>query len=656
MSDDLSFEEFEFAQIHQWQQLVTQDLEKVGVSESKLRWQNMDGIEYPTLGADELLDIPNPGFAPFRRGLATLAPVTKLRFQLEQTELEIELLKKYFDYNVDILDYDLRRLGSEQASSALEKLITNLKKLTDAYGRNIELRVKVPSLFLPYVAYVSKKSDEHLKIFALIDPFHDYFTRHELFCSLDHIYDQLALLTKLKNKHWYINISAEWMDEVGCSRALALCLLSAQFSEVQRGLNAREVHIENISNQVQFEFYSNQQFFSEIASIRAMRELISRCCELGEISVKRVCDFQIHVNSSTTYFSKMDPWMNILRNTSSCMSALMCGVNSIAPVAFDSKLKKDRKNIDNAISNAKELSLNTYHILCRESHLPQVIDPMGGSWFIEKMTEQYIDRAWKQLESFSSAPSFLEALEKIDIRSLIESHHQRVAEYIDHRKIVFAGINDYVNTTQGYQDFDESNKLDMHRCTQEAYAPLVQELRDGWQEHKELTLKLWELIESYIMLEGSIPKIFQLMRVHSDEIKGMELAQFNPFSFFEDYRLSRDAHLAVYLLGDETKLSARVMFCMNLLELTKAKVSLVKRDDLDKSELSNYTAAILVCSDFDYENYLHELKDLPVKCFIAGAKGKVDDEELEKINVGRVYQGMNLKSFLEVLCPEEVEK
>ncbi|QBR92081.1 methylmalonyl-CoA mutase family protein [Nocardioides euryhalodurans] len=154
-----------------------------------------------------------------------------------------------------------------------------------------------------------------------------------------------------------------------------------------RTLVAAGFSVEEAAGLVEFRFAATAAQFPTIAKLRAARRLWARMLELsgaGEVPMR------IHAVTSRPMMSRYDPWVNMLRTTVAAFAAGVGGADSVTVLPFDSPLGEPD-------AFGRRIARNTSHLLLSESHLGRVADPAGGSYAVEKLTDDLAVAAWEEL-------------------------------------------------------------------------------------------------------------------------------------------------------------------------------------------------------------------------------------------------------------------
>ncbi|MEH7236994.1 methylmalonyl-CoA mutase family protein [Bacillus sp. JJ1562] len=227
----------------------------------------------------------------------------------------------------------------------------------------------------------------------------------------------------------YHNGGANAVQELGFAIGTGIEYLSEL---LERGLT-----VDEIASSMTFSFSIGSNVFMEIAKLRAAKILWTTIIEAyggNEDSSK------LHIHARTSAFTKTihDPYVNILRSTIEAFSAIVGGIDSLHVSAFDEPVK-------DSDSFSRRIARNTQSILREESFLNKVIDPAGGSWYVESLTNELADKAWELLNEIESQGGMLEALKAGSVQESITSVLLERQKNVNHRKDRIVGTNMYAN-------------------------------------------------------------------------------------------------------------------------------------------------------------------------------------------------------------------
>ena len=145
--------------------------------------------------------------------------------------------------------------------------------------------------------------------------------------------------------------------------------------------------------QISFRLAADDDQFMTIAKFRVLRRLWARVAEVvGEPDAGAA---RVHAVTSMPMMAQRDPWVNMLRTTVAAFGAGVGGADTVLVQPFDAAIPGGLPGT--AASFARRIARNTQLLLLEESHLGRVLDPAGGSWFVEDLTEQLAETAWDAL-------------------------------------------------------------------------------------------------------------------------------------------------------------------------------------------------------------------------------------------------------------------
>ena len=194
--------------------------------------------------------------------------------------------------------------------------------------------------------------------------------------------------------------------------------------------------------QISFRIAVDDDQFSSIAKLRAARQLWARVAEVvGDADAGAAT---VHAVTSLPMMSQRDPWVNMLRTTVAAFAAGVGGADIVQVHPFDVAIEGGFPGT--ARSFARRIARNTQLLLLEESHIGRVLDPAGGSWFVEDLTRSLADQAWTHFQRIEADGGFEAAHDHI--RAQIAEVAQRRAADIAHRRTSITGVNEFPNLTE----------------------------------------------------------------------------------------------------------------------------------------------------------------------------------------------------------------
>lgn len=188
----------------------------------------------------------------------------------------------------------------------------------------------------------------------------------------------------------------------GASEAQELAVMLATLVAYLRAAESAGIAPEQALPKIAIALAADADQFLSIAKLRAARALIWRVAEAAGIGAAAA---RCHITATTSWrmLSKRDPWVNMLRTTIACAAAAMGGADAIQVLPYTAALGK-------ADSFARRIARNTQIVLQEESSLGRVIDPAGGSWYVEKLTDDLAKAAWAIFQDIEAKGGMANAL------------------------------------------------------------------------------------------------------------------------------------------------------------------------------------------------------------------------------------------------------
>jgi methylmalonyl-CoA mutase len=225
------------------------------------------------------------------------------------------------------------------------------------------------------------------------------------------------------------------MHEAGATAALELGLTLADALEYVRAVSERGLSIDQFAPRLSFFFGVGMDFFTEIAKLRAARLLwASLLQERYAPKDARSLELRTHCQTSGISLSAQDPLNNVVRTAFEALSAVLGGTQSLHTNAYDEALALP-SDASARVARATQL------ILQHETSVAGVVDPLGGSYFIERLTHDLAARARAVLEQVEAAGGMVSAIESGLARRLIETCAAERQARLDRGEDVLVGVN-----------------------------------------------------------------------------------------------------------------------------------------------------------------------------------------------------------------------
>ena len=251
------------------------------------------------------------------------------------------------------------------------------------------------------------------------------------------------------------NVSSDSYDGGGASIVQELAYTIATGLEYLRRLADGGMSVDAAARQIRFSYAVSGDFFTQVAKLRAARWLWAKVV-ITAGGEPNAAAMQLHCRTSRFTKTQRDPWVNMLRVTAECTAAVLGGAQSIATAPFDCA-------IGPADELAQRVARNTQIVLREESHLGAVADPAGGSWFVERLTNDLARAAWDQLRTIEAGGGVLAALGSgalVDaVGEVADTREKRIAE----RKTPIVGVSEFPNLHEGAVERDPVSAEEIQR-------------------------------------------------------------------------------------------------------------------------------------------------------------------------------------------------
>ncbi len=239
-----------------------------------------------------------------------------------------------------------------------------------------------------------------------------------------------------------ITVDGPALHDLGASASWELAGAVAAGVAYLRLLADAGVSVPDSLRQISFRLAADDDQFMTIAKFRAVRRLWARVAEVvGEPDAGAA---RVHAATSMPMMAQRDPWVNMLRTTVAAFGAGVGGADTVLVQPFDAAIPGGMPGT--AASFARRIARNTQLLLLEESHLGRVLDPAGGSWFVEDLTEQLAGQAWEHFQQIEARGGFAQALDFVTAE--IADVRDRRTDDINHRRKALTGVNEYPNLAE----------------------------------------------------------------------------------------------------------------------------------------------------------------------------------------------------------------
>ena len=258
--------------------------------------------------------------------------------------------------------------------------------------------------------------------------------------SMRIIGDIIAYASRNMPRFNTISISGYHIQEAGADAALELAYTLADGKEYIRTALASGLNIDEFAPRLSFFFGISMNFYMEVAKLRAARLLWSRIVsefEPGNVKSKML---RTHCQTSGWSLTEQDPYNNVVRTTIEAMAAVFGGTQSLHTNALDEAIALPS-------DFAARIARNTQLVIQEETGITDVVDPWGGSYLMESLTQSIADKAWALIEEIDEQGGMAKAIETGMPKMRIEEAAARKQARIDRGEDVIVGVNKYQVTS-----------------------------------------------------------------------------------------------------------------------------------------------------------------------------------------------------------------
>ena len=264
--------------------------------------------------------------------------------------------------------------------------------------------------------------------------------------SMRIVSDIIAYTSANMPKFNSISISGYHMHEAGATAVQELAFTIADGKEyVQRAI-ASGLDIDAFAGRLSFFFGIGMNLFMEVAKLRAARTLWHRVMDELGAKDERSKMLRTHCQTSGVSLQESDPYNNVIRTTVEAMAAVFGGTQSLHTNALDEAIALPTEF-------SARIARNTQIVLAEETGITRVVDPLGGSYYVEALTSELVDQAWKIIGEVDDLGGMTKAVASGMPKRLIEEAAAARQARVDKGEDVIVGVNKYKPENADHIDF-----------------------------------------------------------------------------------------------------------------------------------------------------------------------------------------------------------
>jgi methylmalonyl-CoA mutase len=462
------------------------DWEKLSAKEVKgrdLTWHTPEGIDVkPLYTADDVKADPGlPGFAPFTRGVRASMyagrPWTIRQYAGFSTAEESNAFyrrnlaagQKGLSVAFDLAthrgyDSDHPRVVGDvgKAGVAIDS-VEDMKILFDGIPLGeMSVSMTMNGAVIPILAFFIVAGEEQGVDRKLLDGTIQNDILKEFMVRNTYIYppepsmriisDIFGYTSREMPKFNSISISGYHMQEAGATQVQELAFTIADGMDYVRYGVASGLDIDKFAGRLSFFFAIGMNFFMEIAKLRAARVLWHRAMTQLGAKDERSKMLRTHCQTSGVSLQEQDPYNNVIRTTVEAMAAMLGGTQSLHTNALDEAIALPT-------DFSARIARNTQIVLQEETGMTKVVDPLGGSYYIESLTQSLVDEAWAIIEKVQAEGGMARAVAAGWPKAMIETAAAARQARVDKGEDVIVGVNKY---RLAQEDRIETLEVDNH--------------------------------------------------------------------------------------------------------------------------------------------------------------------------------------------------
>jgi methylmalonyl-CoA mutase N-terminal domain/subunit len=368
-----------------------------------------------------------------------------------------------------------------------------------------------PILFAMYLAVAEKKGISREKLGGTIqnDILKEYIAQKEYVYppaeSLRLVVDVIEYCTENLPRWHPVSISGYHIREAGSDAPQELAFTLADGFEYVRAAVERGLHVDSFAPRLSFFFDAHIDFFEEIAKFRAARRIYAEVMrdKFGATNPRSML-MRFHTQTAGVSLTAQQPFNNITRTALEALAAVLGGTQSLHTNAMDEVVALPTEK-------AAKVALRTQQIIAHEAGVTGVIDPLGGSYFVESLTDEMERRVYEYFARIDEIGGVIPAIENGFFQREIADASYRFEQALNSKKRVIVGVNDYIE--------EGDDEIEILKITQEMEEEQKQRLakvkrsRDG----TEVTRTLRDLEAAARAKQNLIDPLLAAVRAYATE-------------------------------------------------------------------------------------------------------------------------------------------
>ena len=434
------FDMFSPVSPEEWRAKAEVDL-KGADFEKKMVWRTDEGFNVqPLYRGVDIKDFKTidslPGEYPYVRGTRT-----NNDWQARQ-EIDAADVKEANAKALDVLNKGITSLGFKlhddfNLDVLLDGIYTDIAQVNFAVCPN-----KVVEFAKVLVAYLEKKGTAD-KFVGSIDfnPYKATFKKGKKFEGIAEVAAELLKVVAPVKGLRVLSVNSEMLSNAGAYIYQELGYALSWGNEWMAQLTDAGFSADEVASRIKFNMGISTIYFMELAKFRAARMLWAQIVKQYNPQCDCACKMVVHATTSRYSQTMFDSYVNMLRSQTQAMSAALASVDEITVTPFDAPYKKSDEF-------SERIARNQQLLLKEESHLDKVVDPAGGSYYIEELTMSLAQVAWKLFLETEDKGGFEAAVESYDVTNAVNASANARFDKVAKRREQLLGTNQFPNFTE----------------------------------------------------------------------------------------------------------------------------------------------------------------------------------------------------------------
>lgn len=285
------------------------------------------------------------------------------------------------------------------------------------------------------------------------------------FKNTDKLFKLLAAHHKILPRFGFIAVNGKHYHNAGATQAQEIAFALAQGHQYLIEARRAGIPLDEFTARIMFKTACSSEFLIEIAKVRALRSLWAYVIDRYEPEYDCSSATKIYSETSARFVAVADEHNNLVRNTVQCMAGMIGGADAVSVLPFNHSYSEPTPF-------SRRMARNTNLILQEESFFNKVIDPAGGSYLLDHLTQELAKKAWKIFQTVESKGGFSACLENNFIQDTVLTNTKKQENDFENGERIMVGVNKFVNPSGAI-----SSKLQQEKTVEPAentdFKPLV---------------------------------------------------------------------------------------------------------------------------------------------------------------------------------------